>query len=147
MKRLIFALLLLLPATAFAAEINIFEAHLAATYGAQISVEGVEGARQATAFSGDNRQAVRLTGPADEYLKAEAQVDMRSANTRNGQVFLKDVAHAMVADADWPAADRFVEQKAAALAVGEKASLAVRGWVLKLDRSSATMLRLVIEQG
>lgn len=147
MKRLITAFLILFPASTFAAEINLFEAHLAATYSAQINVEGAGGARQATAFSGDHRQAVRLTGPADEYLKAEAQVDMRPANVAKGRAFLKEVARAIIVDIDWAATDRFIDQKAPALAIGEKARYAVAGWVLELDRSSETMLRLVVVRG
>ncbi|MGE4527977.1 MAG: hypothetical protein AB7D00_06380 [Rhodospirillaceae bacterium] len=147
LKRLFLAVCLLLPAGAFAAEVNLFEAHLAAAYGAKISVEGAGVARQATAFSGDSGQAVRLIGPPDEYLKAEAQVDMRPSNVAKGKAFLKEVARAMIAAAEWPAADRFIEQKAATLSVGEKARLTAGGWVFELDRSSNTMLRLVAARG
>lgn len=146
MKRLLLALLVLVPTLAYAAEINMFEAHLAAAYGAKIDVATSDGARQATAYSGDGRQAVRLTGAADEYDKAEAQVDMRAANVIKGRGFLIEVARAMIADTDWPLTERFIAEKMASLTVGEKARHVAGGWVLELERSSETMVRLIVAQ-
>lgn len=136
MKRLLLAVFLLLPVAAFAADFSMVEANLGAEFGARFDVADDAGQRVATGFSPDNRQSVRFWGPADEYARAQAMVDLRPANALKGRQFLVTVARWMVDDKKWGEAERFIEGNLARLKVGEKGRQTVGSRVFEMERSS-----------
>lgn len=137
MKRLlVVAALLLLPVAAYAADFSMTEANLGAEYGAKFEVAQDGGQRVATGLSADYRQSVRLWGPADEYARAQAMVDLRPANQAKGRAFLVSVARWMVPDSEWGNAERFIDANLKALKTGEKAKQKVGGKVIEFERSS-----------
>lgn len=137
MKRFIVAALaVLFPLVAVAADFSMAEGNLAAEFGVNFQVTKEDGQRLATGFSADNRQAVRFWGEADEYSRAQAMVDMRPANAAKGRRFLVAVAKWTLDDAQWGAAERFIDDGLARLKVGEKAAQKLGGCAVEVERAS-----------
>lgn len=147
MKRLLVAAFLLFPVAAYSADFSMAEANLGAEYGAKFEVVQDDGQRVATALSADNRQSVRFWGPADEYARAQAMVDLRPANQAKGRAFLVSVARWMVPDSEWGNAERFIDASLKGLKTGEKAKQKAGGKVIEFERSSDVQAVLKISGG
>lgn len=147
MKRLISMLAVLFPLHVLAADFSMAEANLGAEFGARFDVTKEDGQRLATGFSADSRQAVRFWGEADEYSRAQAMVDLRPANIVKGRKFLVAVAKWTLDDAQWIAAEQFIDASLERLKVGEKAAQKLGGRSLDLERSSDVQAVLRVSRG
>ncbi len=145
MKWMLSVLAVLFPVAAFAADFSMAEANLSSTYGVAFDHATADGQRQATGMG--KAQMVRFIGPADEYLTAEAAVDLRPANLAASRKFMVDVARWMVPDKGWGDAERFIERGLARLKTAEKASAKIGGRSLTLERSSDVMAKLTVGGG